>query len=107
MPTCVILRYNPSTNTFVAEEKTFLDRPGFVNDFVADPTILGGWDDSRMVLLGPTETGKHPVVPEPFLPTHGRHGGEIRASTLLFVRLGEAFEALDFSLADYRSLLRR
>lgn len=103
MPTCVVLSMRGTE--VLAEEAQFVDKPGFINDFIPDPTFLGSWDDSRIVLMGPSSPDETlSPFPAESLPSSGRQEGDLRG-TLVFLRIGEAFEALDFTMEDYRAMV--
>ena len=74
MPTCVVLSMR-GTET-LAEEVQFVDQPGFINDFIPDPTFLGSWDDSRIVLMGPSSPDETlpPFPPKASRRAEGRRG---------------------------------
>ena len=55
--------------------------------------------------MGPSSPDETlPPFPAESLPSSGRQEGDLRG-TLVFLRIGEAFEALDFTLEDYRAMV--
>lgn len=104
MPVCVVLTKEGMQE--VAVDNT--PRSPFVKDTLGgEPTIVGSWEDSAIVLLGLQRPKKRDIVPASLLPPHGRDNNTTLYFPLMCTRLNVEYAPVDFTIEDYHALLCR
>lgn len=101
MPVCVLLTEKGMQEVEVDDTP----RSTFVKDTLGgEPTIVGSWEDSAIVLLGLQRPKKREIVPASLLPTHGRDTAPLYFP-LMCTRLNAEYAPVDFTMEDYYALL--
>ena len=101
MPVCVLISEKG------VREKEVDDSPN--SDFTSKTlggsvTIVGSWDDSRIILLGLTKhRKKKEIVPASLLPSTNRE--KTLFFPLMITRLNDRYDPINFTIEDYEKLI--